>query len=324
MKTSGEIKDRILGGLWGSLVGDALGVPVEFKDRATLRIHPVDSMREYGTHHQPRGSWSDDGALILCTTESLLKSEFDLADMGDRFVRWMKEGLWTANGNVFDVGVATTAALTKIADGTPVEQAGGDDEYSNGNGSLMRILPVALRFASAPIALFANRLEKASSITHRHIRSQMACVLYGLFVRQLLSGSPVRPALDSARAEFAGSYERSAELEHFRPLLEDDFVSIPEAEIISAGYVLHTLHASLWCLLTTSDLQACVLKAVNLGEDSDTTGCVAGGLAGVLYGVSQIPVEWIGALSRKEDLDCLFNQFAAVCVERNATGSDEI
>ena len=97
-------RDRVLGGLWGSLVGDALGVPVEFKNRATLQADPVKDMREFGTHHQPRGTWSDDGAMILCTTDSLVNHEFDTADMGQRFVRWMKEGLWTANGDVFDVG----------------------------------------------------------------------------------------------------------------------------------------------------------------------------------------------------------------------------
>src|ERR1017187_6425889 len=122
-----SLRDRILGGLWGSRVGDALGEPVEFEDRATVQADPVTGMREDGTHHQPKGTWSDDGALILCTTDSLVNHEFDLADMGERFVRWMNNELWTARGEPFDIGIATSTALLRVADGTPAQQAGGRD-----------------------------------------------------------------------------------------------------------------------------------------------------------------------------------------------------
>ena len=312
-------KDRIVGGLWGSLVGDALGVPVEFLDRATVQLNPVNSMREFGTHNQPRGTWSDDGAMILCTVDSLLKLEFDLVDMGDRFVRWMNDGFWTANGDVFDVGATTSAALRRIVKGIPAEQAGGQSEDNNGNGSLMRILPAVLRFSTEPTALFAERIEKVSAITHGHARSQMACVFYGLVIRQLLQGNQPRVALDSARLEFSGRYERSAEFSRFRHILGDNLFSLPEREVFSTGYVLHTLHASLWFLLVTQNFHDCVLKAVNLGGDTDTTGCVAGGLAGVVYGMKSIPADWIYQLARKGDVDCLFNEFAGICQESGAS-----
>ena len=255
---------------------------------------------------------------MLCTTDSLLNHEFDLADMGDRFVRWMNTGLWTAWGEPFRHWHGDQRRAPSHCQWNPCRQAGGQDEYSNGNGSLMRILPVVLRFAAEPIESFADRVEKVSAITHGHARSQMACVFYGLVVRQLLLGRQTRAALDSARVEFTGWYERSAEFSHFRHILEDDLVSLPEGEIVSTGYVLHTLHASLWCLLTTQNFQDCVLKAVNLGGDTDTTGCVAGGLAGVAYGMKSIPAEWIGQLARKEDLDCLFHEFVDVCEETGA------
>jgi len=305
-------KDRILGGIWGSLVGDALGVPVEFKDRAAVQADPVKDMRGFGTHHQPAGTWSDDGALTLCAVESLLHAEFDTHDMGHRFVRWMNEGLWTATGEVFDVGMATANALTKIARGTPAEDAGGRDEHSNGNGSLMRILPIALRFFNEPLEQYSARLERASAITHAHPRSKMACVLYGLVIRQLLLGWKAQPAVEAARAEFAGWYERAPEFSHFKRILEDELVSLLEGEIVSTGYVLHTLHASLWCLLTTDSFDECVLKAVNLGGDTDTTGCVAGGLAGVQYGLNAIPMKWLQALPRREEVDALFNGFVEI------------
>jgi ADP-ribosylglycohydrolase len=182
----------------------------------------------------------------------------------------------------------------------------------------MRILPVVLRFAAEPIEMFADRVEKVSAITHGHAQSRMACVFYGLVVRQLLFNRQPRAALDSARVQFTGWYERAAEFSRFRHILEDDLVSLPEGEIVSTGYVLHTLHASLWCLLTTENFQDCVLKAVNLGGDTDTTGCVAGGLAGISYGMKSVPADWIGQLARKSDVDCLFHQFADVREETRA------
>ena len=298
---------------------------VEFKDRATLQSDPVKDLREFGTHHQPRGTWSDDGAMILCTTDSLVNHEFDLADMGQRFVRWMKEGLWTANGDVFDVGGTTAAALLRIAKGVSAEQAGGQTENSNGNGSLMRIIPVVLRFATAPLGggmravgaltKYSDRLESASAITHGHPRSRMACVFYGLLVRQLLANVEPPAALAAARTEFKELYERAPEFSRFRPILGDDFTRLPEAEIVSTGYVLHTLHASIWCLLTTRNFPDCLLKAVNLGGDSDTTGCVAGGLAGAMYGIKSIPPDWRNQLARKGDVDCLFREFADLSEE---------
>lgn len=312
-------KARMLGGLWGSLVGDALGVPVEFMDRASVQLNPVNSMRAFGSHRQSAGAWSDDGALILCTADSLLNHEFNLADMGDRFVRWLDHGLWTAHGNVFDVGATTSAALQRLVDGIPAEQAGGESDRSNGNGSLMRMLPVVLRFASEPTALFAGRIEKVSSLTHRHARSKLACVFHGLLARQLLAGRQCQAALESARVEFSDRYASSPEFPHFRNLLEDNFPTLPERDIDSAGYVLHTLHASLWCLLTTDTFKDCVLKAVNLGGDTDTTGCVAGGLAGVVHGMSGIPADWLRQLPRKDDVDGLFHKFADVCEANRVT-----
>jgi len=304
-------RERILGGLWGSLVGDALGVPVEFKDRKEVQADPVKDMRGFGSHKQPPGTWSDDGSLTLCTVDSLLNRDFDLEEMGRRFVEWLNHGLWTAWGEPFDVGVATSDALLRIANGTPAAQAGSQDEYSNGNGSLMRILPVVMRFAGEPLELFSNYVSKASAITHGHARSQMACVFYGLVIRQLMFGWKPQPALDSVRVEFSDWYGRTVELTHFRHVLEDDFISIPESEIDSSGYVLQTLSASLWCLLTTSTFTECVLKAVNLGGDTDTTGCIAGGLAGVHYGISAIPDKWIHSLARHDEVESLFNRFAA-------------
>ena len=318
MNTTSSMKavsrdDRVLGGLWGAVVGDALGVPVEFRNRSEVQSNPVVGMRSHGTHNQPVGTWSDDSSLLLCTADSLIRHEFDIEDIGKRFVAWYQQNLWTPWGKVFDVGVATSQALARIANGMRAEVAGGDGQYSNGNGSLMRILPMAVRFAELPTKLLLEQIHRASAITHRHPRSQMACGFYSLAIRELLAGLVPQEAFKNAQNTFRAFYEPdpywAVELDCFQLILVGDLERHPESEIDSSGYVIHTLTASLWCLLTTSNYQDCVLKAVNLGGDTDTTGCVAGGLAGVAHGVQAIPAQWIQQLARHQDLDSLFNKF---------------
>ena len=301
---------RFFGGLYGSLVGDALGVPVEFSSREARKQDPVVGMRAYGVHHQPAGTWSDDGSLLLCAAESFAeKKGFDPQDMGERFLQWFNFGHWAAHGLVFDIGNATSCALNRISLGTPALEAGGQSESDNGNGSLMRILPVVLASLKVDEMTFVTRLEQASAITHRHVRSKMACVFFGLMVRALHDGLRREEALLQTRACFAGIYERSSELAHFSDLSHADLGLRSEGGIRSGGYVMETLTASLWCLLTTSSFSECVLKAVNLGSDTDTTGCVAGGLAGVAYGLDSIPPEWRASLPRQDDLRSLFQNF---------------
>lgn len=305
-------RSRILGGLYGSLIGDALGVPVEFKPRADRILDPVTGMRGFGTHNQPKGTWSDDGSLLLCSVESLVEKRFDTQDMGERFVRWFTHGLWTAHGTLFDIGFATRKALQLIEHGCPAGIAGGNGEHDNGNGSIMRILPVVLDGLELDEETFSNRIERASAITHAHARSQMACVFFGMMVRALMKGLSPDDALRQAQACFAGRYERDTEFSHFVQVMRDDLINESEHEIESGGYVLHTLIASIWCLLTTNTFSDCVLKAVNLGDDTDTTGCVAGGLAGVFYGIEAIPTEWLKTLPRQIALRDLFERFASV------------
>ena len=303
------IQQRFLGGLWGSLVGDALGVPVEFQGREAIRKNPVQGMRSGGTHGQKAGTWSDDGALLLCSAESFVEKGFDIDDMGSRFVRWFELGLWSAHGVNFDIGIATRTALNKISQGAPAGTAGGRDEYDNGNGSLMRILPVALASLREPDTAFADRLCRASAITHGHARAQMACVFHGLVVRALMKGLCPGEAVTETTDCFQRLYQGSAEFNSFATLLSGRIAQLAEPEIGSSGYVMHTLKASLWCLLTTNSFADCVLKAVNLGDDTDTTGCVAGGLAGVCHGLGSIPDAWLEALPRQAELKGLFDLF---------------
>jgi ADP-ribosyl-[dinitrogen reductase] hydrolase len=301
-----SFQKQILGGLYGALVGDALGVPVEFCTRASCQAYPVTGMRSYGTHAQPAGTWSDDGSLLLCSVDSIVATGGAPQDMGNRFLKWMKQGLWAARGEVFDIGNTTSIAINRIAYGTPAEQAGGCSEHDNGNGSLMRILPVCMAVRNEPDPVLAAKIQTASRITHGHLRSQLACVFYALFTSELLLHNTPQAALTNARLRMANLGPLPSA---FDAIQHQDIASMTEPDIVSGGYVLDTLMASVWCLLTTTSYADCVLRAVNLGGDTDTTGCVAGGLAGMYYGIKGIPQEWVQTLPEQAVLDCLFTNF---------------
>ncbi|MBO9637122.1 MAG: ADP-ribosylglycohydrolase family protein [Siphonobacter aquaeclarae] len=310
---------QIQGFLLGTAVGDAMGVPVEFTTRKFLKEKPVSGMRGYGTHHQPPGTWSDDSALTYQTTESLIGGQIDYAGLAQRFLNWYLYAHWTANGTVFDVGIATRNALDRLEQGVEPILAGETHELCNGNGSLMRILPLAFYFRSVHGAGFSQAerfqlVRNVSSITHGHIRSAIACFILVEFAGLLLDGLSKEAAfagIQSGLPAFLESQAPADELELFHRILAEDLASFPESDIYSSGYVLHSLEASLWSLLTTSSFQEALLRGVNLAGDADTTGSVTGGLAGLYYGTDGIPAEWLAPLARKEDIQQLSDRFTA-------------
>lgn len=293
----------VLDGLLGVCVGDALGVPVEFSSRAQMKDKPVTGMQGEGSHNQPAGTWSDDSSLTFCLAESLCHG-FDLQDMADKFCAWITDGYWTPHGVAFDVGRTTLNALTDLHQGMSPEKSGETSEASNGNGSLMRILPVVYYVADRQDMF--TPAHQVSAITHAHPRSQMACGIYVALALALLNGKSPRDAYretcELALRHYRKNSTHNRELPHFKRLLEADIAALPEQQIRSGGYVVDTLEAAVWCLLTSSSYQETALKAVNLGEDTDTTAAVAGGLAGLCYGWESIPQPWIDVLARKADI----------------------
>jgi ADP-ribosyl-[dinitrogen reductase] hydrolase len=291
--------------LFGLAVGDALGVPVEFKSRASLDESPVIDMRGYGSHNQPPGTWSDDSSLTFCLADSLQKG-YNLNDLAKKFVSWLYEAYWTPHGRVFDIGFTTRSAINRLKSGTNPILAGGMDEDENGNGSLMRILPLAFYLLDKPVEQRFLFVKEVSSLTHAHIRSVVACFIYIEFAIQLLEGNGKVEAYIKTKEIVNDFLDESrispVEINRFYRILRDDIAKLERAEILSSGYVVHTLEASLWCLLNFNTYAETVLRAVNLGEDTDTTGTVAGGLAGILYGYENIPAGWINQLARKEDI----------------------
>ncbi|MBL7830236.1 MAG: ADP-ribosylglycohydrolase family protein [Saprospiraceae bacterium] len=305
--------------LFGVAVGDALGVPVEFKSRQAISKNPVTDMIGYGTHNLPAGTWSDDSSLTFCLAEALTQ-EFNLNNIGQNFVRWYQENYWTPHGNVFDIGIATREAISRLEDGEKPELAGGFEDSDNGNGSLMRILPLVFYLLDKPIKERFDITKKVSSITHGHFRSVIACFYYLEFALQILAGKDKFEIYQNLQTEISNHLTsltiNPAEIAIFDRLLKGKLAKLDEDEIQSSGYVLHTLEASIWCLLTTDNYKEAVLKAVNLGSDTDTTGAVTGGLAGLLYGLDNIPKRWITQLARKEDIENLAERLFEKIVSR--------
>lgn len=305
---NGFLYQQIKATLFGVAVGDALGVPVEFTGRQTLRRDPVTDMVGYGTHNQPAGTWSDDSSLTFCLAEALTQG-FDLKVIGQNFVKWAYGNYWTPRGDVFDIGLATQRAIARLAKGVQPDLAGGVEEASNGNGSLMRILPLLFYLLDKPVSERFCLTQQVSSVTHGHIRSVIACFYYLEFARQIFQGKDkfeIYSNLQSAVSNHLTSLSVDpGEIARFDRLLKSDIAKLPEEKIYSSGYVLHTLEASIWCILTTHSYPEAVLRAVNLGEDTDTTGAVTGGLAGLLYGISHIPENWLRQIARQDDMENL-------------------
>lgn len=305
-------RNQIIGGLMGAIVGDALGVPVEFTSRKNLIENPVEDMREYGTFNQPKGTWSDDSSLILCTVESLTNG-LDYDDMGKKFCKWLEDAYWTPHGKVFDIGRTTFNSILAMQSGRPAIEAGMSEEYDNGNGSLMRILPFAFYLYNMDQGNREDIVIKASSITHSNEISTFACYLYVEYAIGLLEGLSKRQAYSRIQKLKGRGYRKDC----FRRIQNGDISLLRVDDIYSSGYVIHSLEAALWCFITTSSYRECVLKAVNLGDDTDTLASIAGGLAGIFYGYNRIPVEWINSISRKNDILKLCNSFVVKLIEKD-------
>ena len=262
--------------VYGAAIGDAVGVPYEFKMRGKFCC---SEMVGWGTHRVEKGTWSDDTSMMLAICDSIRQNhgKIDTDDILVKFCQWAADGAYTCDGNTFDIGNTVVRALS-LGHGL-----GG--EFDNGNGSLMRTLPLAFCDASD------DEIAQVSAITHSHRLSIDCCICYVHIARDLNAGMALAEAV-------ARNVPDNALLHRLK-----NIASLSEADIKSSGYVVDTLEAALWCLAVTDNYRDCILKAVNLGEDTDTTACVAGGLAGIMYGLEGIPAEWVEGLRGKDLLD---------------------
>lgn len=298
---------KIYDGIMGLVVADALGVPVEFKKRDT---YEVTDMIGYGTYNQPPGTWSDDSSMTLATVESIGRlGKIDPVDIMDNFSMWIEQAAFTPHDEVFDVGGATRRAISRYNSGTPISACGGKSKMDNGNGALMRILPVALAADKDSVDKMVV-VKSVAGLTHNHPISHIACFIYSFMVQNLMNGIDKREALSNAIQVVGELYGCSEAWQEYRFLSEIGKYDVDE--IRSSGYVVDTLEAAIWCLLNSCNYKDCVLLAVNLGEDTDTVAAVAGGLAGILYscgGENGIPNEWISQIARKDWIKELCDTF---------------
>lgn len=326
----GEMKfyyQMLEGAILGSVIGDALGVPGEFMTRAELQKAPITDMVGGGAHGQLPGTWSDDTSMTLCTMDSIIEKGIDYDDQMCRFADWLWSATNTARDEVFDVGGATKHAIFRYMKRTPALECGELAENTCGNGSLMRIMPTALYL----VGQYGNWelddrtaaiIHNTSKCTHAHVRCQMACGIFCSVVFQMTCGGDLRNAVmggvASALAYYRSKPEFASVYSEFESLLQID--QWDESKIESTGFVLHTLQAALWCLLTTEGYAACVLKAVNLGNDTDTTAAVAGALAGLWYGECQIPKDWGDATAKYDEIKLRIKPFYDACLKDSFTG----
>lgn len=256
-------KDKLLGGVLGLAVGDALGVPVEFVQREVLKSSPVESMEGYGSHNQPVGTWSDDTSMVLATLDSMCRG-FSTDGMMEAFSRWYNMAEYTPFGEVFDIGGTTRLAIQRYLMGENVSDCGSSDVCSNGNGSLMRMLPMILYLDVTPINSNAvDLIYKVSGLTHAHLISKIACVYYVYIGMYLMVYRDKNEAIEDAIKAVDEYYKDTVYPDTRLESLSRVF-TLSEEDIKSSGYVVDSLEASIWCLYNSNSYTEAVLRAVNL------------------------------------------------------------
>jgi len=308
MNTPSIFIPKLLGGLWGVLVGDAFGLTFQFTSRLAIEAD----------YPQPEeipmldGLWSDDSSLTLATAHALTGG-YEIERIAKNFLRWYYNGEFTPRGYTFDQGNTTSRAIERIAQGIPPLKAGGNGERDNGNGSLMRILPVAY-YAYFKLSSVKDRLRlihEVSMITHAHPRSLIGCGIYSLIIWNILKGmdkmEAYLEAIPTAENFYTGSFAQ--ELAHYERVLSGRIHEVDRAKIRGSGYVVHTLEASLWAFLRNESFTNAVKEVVSLGEDADTTGAVTGGLAGTYYGIESVPQEWLEKIESPDQVEEILSAF---------------
>jgi ADP-ribosyl-[dinitrogen reductase] hydrolase len=290
-------RDRALGAFVGLAIGDALGAPVEFCRRDTFE--PVTGMQAGGYFKLPVGAWTDDTAMALCLAESLIEHpQLDLKDLLDRFCLWASKGANTSTGVCVGIGQNTLRVLGNYHRKGEL-LAPETRQKSDGNGALMRLSPVAVRHWQSPVE--AKRIaELQSRATHYSDISAAACEALALILSSLISGDGWKQAAKPDPADHWPESIKAIALENWDERDRDS--------IHSTGFVVHTLEAAMWVVDTTSSFAAALLKAVNLGDDADSVGAVAGQLAGARYGLSGIPQNWLDVLAQRGRIETIGHQ----------------
>ena len=295
--------NRFRGCLLGLAVGDAVGTSVEFKARGSFGL--VTDMVGGGPFGLKAGQWTDDTSLALCLAESLIEKQgFDALDQAERYVRWYRDGHLSSTGACFDIGNATASALLRFErTGDPF--SGSTDPHSAGNGSIMRLAPVPMFFYPNAEQAVRNASE-SSRTTHAADECLDACSLYAYMLVKALDGQPKDDILFGADNAVL-MQGRSPKI---HAIAAGEYRDKAEDQIKGSGYVVESLEAALWCFHKTDNFRDAILKAVNLGDDADTTAAVCGQIAGAFYGESGIPADWLDKLYMRDAITAFADRLA--------------
>lgn len=324
-----EIKNLITCSFYGSAIGDALGVPVEFCSREELDTNPITAMMGNGTYNQEKGTFSDDTSLSLATAIGLCsKNNTDvLYNIADEFKEWFYNGKYAINNKVFDVGNSTAKAIGRYAiTNLLFDNTNESSYYSNGNGSLMRILPVAFYMYGKEEFNTLDKRKKfvsdVSALTHSHIISKMCCVIYCEIVLEIITEkinntfdidnllTSISKVMEQVYHSYTLSKDSNEYMREFTSIFHLLFLLFSRDKVKSNGYVINTLESVLWCIANTHSYKEAVLTAVNLGGDTDTIASLVGGLAGLIYRYNDIPNEWISCLQGKKMINGVIKKFS--------------
>ena len=323
-----KVKPSIL----GFAIGDAMGVPIEFISREKLLKNLVTKMIGYGSHDVPEGCWSDDTSMVLATMDSIIDSkDINYNNMADKFCDWINDAKYTSTDELFDIGIATKNALIKYwaekhpnsrafgigrttlvsmnkynKDKVDATKCGGMSFNDNGNGSLMRILPIVFYLFYKNITdenKIYEIVKSTSSITHGHEISIMGCLIYVIYALNLLNGLSKTEAYQKLSEFKYIEYFSNETIVLYSRILNKEIPNLNIEDINSSGYVLHTLEAVLWVTLKANNFQESIIGAINLGNDTDTIGALVGALSGLLYDFESVPDDWLKDLKRKEYIE---------------------
>lgn len=308
-------KNIWLDGIMGVALGDALGLPVQFLSREKLAAKPITDMIGYGTFNLPKGSWSDDTSLTLATLESICRCKcIDCEDIMENFADWLLDGCFTPYGKAFDEGNTCVTAIVNYVKNNDVNKCGVTGEYANGNGALMRIIPVCLyAYENVKAGVITEdeaveMIHKVSALTHNHLRSKIACGIYYFLVKAIIDEegdlqARLQTGMDAARKFYMNEVSNLTQLAYYGRMADlEGFKAIPRGEIRSSGYVVDSLEAAVWSLINTNSLEEALIKAVNLGEDTDTVAAITGGLGGLYYGYESVRESWRADVVKGEEI----------------------
>lgn len=309
---------KVVDSIIGHAIGDAMGMSTEFLPREYLKNHPVTQMESSWKFRQPAGSWTDDTSMELATIDSYIKNGyFNYYDIMYSFEEWLKKDYYTPNKKCFDVGNTCFSAISSFSYGIDPIKCGLNGEYSNGNGSLMRMLPVALYcyYKKIDDKSIIKLSSEMSSLTHAHEISKLGCYIYIRYIMYLLDNYDKYEAYNLIKKLDYCSYNECS-LSKYDRIINKNINEYDIDDIESTGYVVDTLECALWIFLNNNSFKDCIITSTNIGNDTDTIGAIVGSMAGIIYGIKSIPKEWLDKLKRKEYLVQMSNDFEKSLVKK--------